>query len=141
MKNGIQGVLTAAGIMGVLVFSTGTIAKDDDRTRFECWEPGPYDTSMDARFEVRDGREKFDVSFEAAPKGYYESGDILDVHVNYEKVGYMVLYYQGYDLQGDLEFDTQVEGKYDDSQPFPENFPENVGKGTHISVGYLSCSF
>lgn len=139
MKKGIQGALTAVGIVSLIAFSGSSIAKDEDRTRIECEKRGAYDTSMDARFEVRGGREKFDVSFEAAPGGYFSSGQELDVHVDYVYVGKLMLRYEGFDLQGDLEFDTNIDSVYDDSQPFPENFPE-VGRGTHVTVGYLGCS-
>lgn len=139
MNKVMQDVLTAVGIMSVVAFSSSCVAKDEDRTRLECGERGVYDTSMDARYEVRDGREKFDVSFEAAPGGYFSSGQELDVYVDYVYVGKLMLRYEGFDLQGDLEFDTNIDSVYDDSQPFPENFPE-VGRGTHVTVGYLGCS-
>lgn len=144
MKNVIQEVLTTVGIVSLVAFSGSSLAKDEDRTRLECEKRGAYDTSMDARYEVRDDRRKFDASFEAAPGGKFYDGQELSVYVDYERVGTMVLRYEGYDLQGDLEFDSNVDGYYDDSVPFPENFPP-VGYGTHVTVGsyeagYLSCT-
>ena len=144
MKNGIREVLKTVGIVSLIVFSGSSLAKDEDRTRLECEKRGAYDTSMDARYEARDDREKFDASFEAAPGGKFYSGQELSVYVDYEMVGKMVLRYEGYDLEGDLEFDSNVDGPYDDSVPFPENFP-SVGYGTHVTigsyeVGYLSCT-
>ncbi|WEM44359.1 hypothetical protein PTW35_24080 (plasmid) [Photobacterium sp. DA100] len=139
MKRAIQDVLAAAGMMSIVLFSSVGLAKDEGRTRLECGKSGAYDTSMSARYEVRDGREKFDVSFEAAPTGYFFSGQELDVHVDYVFVGKMMLRYVGFDLQGDLEFDTNIDGANDDSVPFPEDFP-SVERGTHVTVGYLGCS-
>ncbi|MCQ1059165.1 hypothetical protein ACQKPX_12645 [Photobacterium sp. DNB23_23_1] len=144
MKNGIQDALTVVGIVSLIAFSGSSIAKDEDRKRIECEKRGAYDTSMDARFEARDDRKKFDVSFEAAPGGKFYYGQVLNVYVDYERVGSMTLRYEGYDLEGDLEFDSHVDSQYDDSVPFPKNFP-SVGYGTHVTIGsyedgYLSCT-
>ena len=105
--------------------------------RLACSAAGAQDFSMDARYEDRRGRRKFDASFEAAPNLGFVAGQRIDVSVGGVKVGQMILARDpaNGDIAGDLEFDT----RRDEGNPFPANFP-NVTRGTSIVVGSLGCA-
>jgi hypothetical protein len=107
-------------------------------TRLECKAFGPGDTSMDARYEEKEGREKLSASFEAAPEGSFMAGNALDVIVNGVFVGNMILDQPGGvgDVVGDLNFDTTANPD-DNDLPFPAIV---VGDGDVVMVGELGCA-
>lgn len=134
MKTKLRPILLAAAVAGSSV--GGSAFAGDDRTRLRCDSDGAGDISMDARYEERRGRSKFDGSFEAAPGGAFTDGDMLAVNVGGVEVGYITLAAQiNGDLGGDIEFDTQT----DELNPFPEAFPE-AAPGTSVTVGPLGCA-
>lgn len=134
MKTNMSVILAAFAVTGSL--ACGNALAGDDRIRLTCGSEGAGDTSMDARYEQRRGRAKFDASFEAAPWSGFTEGDVLAVLVGGIDVGSMVLVKQlNGDLGGDLEFDT----RRDEFNPFPEDFPE-VTPGTSVTVGPLGCA-
>ena len=133
MKTTLGLTMVAAALMAST--AGGNAFAGDDRTRMRCDSDGAGDTSMDARYEERRGRTKFDGSFEAAPGGAFAEGDMLPVVVGGIDVGYITLLTQiNGDLGGDIEFDTQA----DEFNPFPSDFPE-VFDGTSVIVGPLGC--
>jgi hypothetical protein len=95
---------------------------------------------MDAKFESRRGRRKFDSSFEAAPGLGFAAGGTLDVVVDGVLVGQMELFQAlNGDVEGDLNFDTTAQAD-DDDLPFPPDFP-SVDVGTSVVVGgTLGCT-
>jgi hypothetical protein len=105
--------------------------------RLACSAQGAQDFSMDARYEDRRGRRKFDASFEAAQNLGFVAGQRVAVSVGGVSVGQMILTRDpaNGDITGDLEFDT----RRDEGNPFPANFP-NVSRGTSIVVGSLGCA-
>lgn len=134
MKTNLRLILVAAALTGSTL--CGTASAGDERTRLSCDSEGAGDISMDARYEDRRNRSKFDGSFEAAPGGVFTDGDMLAVKVGGVEVGYITLLTQiNGDLGGDIEFDTRT----DELNPFPESFPE-VSPGTSVTVGPLGCS-
>lgn len=106
-------------------------------TRLQCSAAGARDFSMDARYESRRGRNKFDASFEAAPGVGFNVGQRLTVSVGGVNVGSMTLLRDpaNGDIVGDLEFDT----RRDENNPFPANFPA-VSAGVSVTVGSLGCA-
>ena len=110
---------------------------DDGNVRLQCNAEGARDFGMDARYESRRGRSKFDASFEAAANVGINAGQTLGVAVGGVDVGSITLTRDPFngDIVGDLECDTQL----DDSNPFPNNFPV-VGSGTSVTVGALGCA-
>ena len=134
MKTNLGLILVTATLAGSM--TGGSAMAGDDRTRLRCDSSGAGDTSMDARYEERGGRAKFDASFEAAPGGNYVDGDLLTVNAGGVEVGSIVLLTQlNGDLGGDLEFDTQA----DENNPFPSDFPD-VFSGTSVTAGPLGCA-
>jgi len=134
MKTELRFLLVASAFTGSLV--CGSAFAGGDRVRLECDSEGAGDISMDARYQERRGRAKFDGSFEAAPGGGFMDGDVLAVVVGGIDVGSIALATQlNGDLAGDIEFDTQA----DENNPFPGNFPD-VGSDTSVTVGLLGCS-
>jgi len=112
--------------------------RSDDRVRLRCSSRGAGDFSMDAKFETRRGRTKFDTSFEAAPGIGFFAGDRLTVMVGGQTVGEITLVEKlNGDLDGDLDFDTTAQSD-DDDLPLPSDFPD-VGIGTSVVVGPLGC--
>lgn len=109
-----------------------------DRTRLRCNAQGVQDISMDAKYEARGNRVKFDASFEAMPGLGFNAGDVLDVTVGGIVVGQMTLASIG-DIVGDLNLDTTAQPD-DDDLPLPGEFPSNVAGGTSITVGPLGCA-
>ena len=108
-----------------------------DRIRLRCNAEGSQDISMDAKFEQRGNRLKFDASFEARAGLGFNAGQALTVIVGGVDVGQMILSDIG-DIVGDLDFDTNIE-RNDNDVPPPGNFPE-VGAGTSVVVGPLGCA-
>lgn len=107
---------------------------DGDRVRLECEKESlNADDSMDARFEARRGRVKFDASYEAAPGG---TTGPLDVVVDGILVDSMDLVQIG--GAGDLVGDRSYDSRADEGEPFPADFPD-VGPGTIVQVGDLGC--
>jgi hypothetical protein len=106
-------------------------------TRLECKALGPGDTSMDARYEEKDGREKLSISFEAAPGGSFVGGNVVVVTLNGEFLGNMILSQPGGigDVEGDLNYDTTADPD-DDDLPFPSI---DVGGDSVIKVVELGC--
>lgn len=134
MKTDLSLILVAAAFTGSMV--CGSAFAGDERTRLECDSEGVGDTSMDARYQERRNRAKFDGSFEAAPGGNFADGDVLAVVVGGIEVGSVALTTQfNGDLGGDIEFDTRA----DELDPFPGNFPD-VTSGTSVTVGPLGCA-
>lgn len=130
-------IISISPLVLVTILSISSTAfAGGDRTRLECDGEGVGgDFSMDARFEERRNRERFDASFEAAPGGAFAVGDNLGVSVGGVSVGEITLSaLPGGDLGGDLEYDTQA----DEMNPFPADFPE-VADGTSVIVGPLGC--
>ena len=120
----------------LLAVSQFAVAGGGDRVRLSCDAAGARDISIDARYEERRNRAKFDASFEAAPNAGFTAGEELDVQVGGISVGTMTLVLApGGDVTGDLEFDTQA----DEGNPFPGNFPEISG-GISVTVGGLGCA-
>ena len=112
-------------------------AGGNDRIRLRCDADGTQDISMDAKFESRRGRIKFDASFEAAPGLGFSAGQSLDVIVGGTFVGRMLLADIG-DIVGDLDFDTTAQAD-DDDLPLPGDFPA-LEEGTSVIVGPLGCA-
>ena len=134
MKTNLSVILVATAFTGSML--CGTAFAGGDRTRLQCGSAGARDTSMDAKYEQRRGRVKFDGSFEAAPRGRYADGDLLTVIVGGIEVGSIALTTQlNGDLGGDIEFDTRA----DELNPFPDNFPK-VAAGTSVTIGPLGCA-
>lgn len=140
MKN--LGIAMAIIAMAATATAPAAMAKrgsggGDDRLRLQCDADGARDFSMDARYESRRGRAKFDASFEAAANAGFRAGQTLIVAVGGVNVGSMTLTRDPFngDIVGDLEFDTQP----DENNPFPNNFP-SVGAGTSVTVGSLGCA-
>lgn len=122
----------------LLLFSISSLTfAGGNSTRLRCKAEGVEDTSMDARYEERRNRAKFDASFEAFAEGPFSAGDVLQVSVGGIEVGSMTLAADpaNGDIIGDLEFDTQA----DENNPFPESFPD-VNEGTSVTVGSLGCA-
>ncbi len=123
----------AAVVMSFSLVSTTVLAGGGDR--FECKaESLTEDASMDARFEEKRGRMKFDASFEAAPGG---TTGTLAVFVNGMNIGSITL---DPDARGDLAGDLSLDSEPDENAPFPNNFPQNAGNGTAVTVGVLGCT-
>jgi hypothetical protein len=123
----------AALLLGASYASTPAFAGGGDR--FECkTESLTEDASMDARFEVKRGRMKFDASFEAAPGGPAGS---LAVLIDGTKVDSMEVLP---DATGELTGDVSYDSEPDENAPFPNDFPQNVGAGTAVVVGVLGCT-
>jgi hypothetical protein len=134
MKTNLSMMLVAAAFAGSMV--SGSALAGGDRIRLQCDSQGVGDTSMDARYQERRGRAKFDGSFEAAPGGDFADGDLLTVVVGSIEVGTIALTTQlNGDIGGDIEFDTRA----DELNPFPKNFPD-VAAGTSVTVGPLGCA-
>ena len=134
MKTNLSMILVAAAVTGSI--ACGSAFAGSDRTRLACGSEGAGDISMDARYEKRRGRAKFDASFEAAPRRKFTEGSVLAVRVGGTEVGSIALVTQlNGDLGGDLEFDTRT----DEFNPFPDNFPK-VASGTSVTVGPLGCA-
>lgn len=131
MRKILCGVVTIGMLLGGLI---SPAFSGDDRTRLKCDADGVGDTSMDARFETRSEREKFDASFEARAGGVFMAGDLLAVSVGSVPVGTIELVEVFGDVVGDLEFDSRD----DEGNPFPADFPE-VNEGTSVVVGSLGC--
>ena len=127
----------AAACLAAIFTASPAMAGDDDRVRLRCSADGTQDISMDAKFEARNGRAKFDASFEAQPGLGFSAGQQLDVVVGGTLVGQMTLSDIG-DIVGDLDFDTNVEAN-DNDVPLPGDFPA-VGVGTSVVVGPLGCA-
>jgi len=106
-------------------------------TRLECKAIGPVDTSMDARYEEKEGREKLSISFEAAPGGLFAAGNVLLVTLNGAFLGNMILSQPDGigDVEGDLNFDTTADPD-DQDLPFPSIV---VGDGDVVMVDELGC--
>jgi len=106
-------------------------------TRLECKALGPVDTSMDARYEKKRNREKLSISFEAAPGGLFSAGNVLEVKLNDEFLGSMILVQPDGvgDVEGDLDFDTKADPD-DEDLPFPSIV---VADGDAVMVGELGC--
>jgi hypothetical protein len=102
--------------------------------RLQCDAQGPADTSMQARFERRDGgRRKFNTQFEAAPGGAFTPGQRMIVLVADVKVGAVRLKTViGGDVGGELQLDDAA-GPGDDEKPFPADFPP-VQRNTNVQV-------
>lgn len=127
---------TSIVISVMLLIASQTAIAGGERVRLSCSALGVNDISMDARYEERRNRTKFDASFEAAPNAGYTAGQELDVKVGGVPVGTMTLVaLLSGDVAGDLEFDTQA----DENNPFPGNFPA-VTRGTSVMVGDLGCA-
>jgi len=126
--------------VAILLSVSSVALAGGDRTRLRCDADGAGDITMDARYEARGNRDKFDASFEALAGGNFAAGDILTVSVGGNDVGGMTLTVNPLngDIEGDLEFDSQVEPN-DDSIPFPGNFPA-VSDGTSVVVGPIGCA-
>lgn len=125
--------------LALLAGSTGAALAGADR--LECKvESDSADLSMDARFEIKDGRAKLSTSFEATPFGALTLGDELTVKVAGYDIGTIVLETGANgDLKGDLNFDTTAD-ENDKDRPFPPpNLPAgSLGAGTEVSIGPLS---
>lgn len=124
------------GLIASLFPTTNALAGSG--TRLECKAFGSGDTSMDARYEDKDGREKLSASFEAAPGGSFSAGNALDVKVNGVFVGSMILDQPGGvgDVVGDLDFDSNENDPNAEDLPFPAIV---VGDGDVVMVGSLGC--
>ncbi len=131
--------------MGLALASSTAYAGGD---RLECGADSERgDSSIDARFEseTKEGvlREKFSASFEEAPDGVHEDGDVLHVYVAAKKVGTITLAVQpNGDLGGDLDFDTNIDkdDPNDDTEEFPDNWPRvDKNGGTLVKVSTREC--
>lgn len=133
MNTKLNLMLVAAAMAGSMAWNNAIAA--ENRVRVSCDSQGVQDVSMDARFQKRRGRAKFDASFEAAPGGPLSEGDVLPVLVAGVEVGSITLEtVVGGDVGGDLEFDTNP----DEFNPFPDNFPA-IAPGTSVVVGPMGC--
>ena len=135
MENAIK--YPALTLALTIACGTAAFGGGHDRIRLRCDAEGVQDTSMDAKFESRDGRAKFDASFEARPGGAFSAGQVLDVKVGGVTVGQMTLFSIG-DIVGDLNFDTTAQAA-DDDLLLPGGFP-SVDQGTSVMVGPLGCA-
>lgn len=107
---------------------------NDSRVRYRCSAEGAQDISMSAKFEARgSSRKKFSVEFEAAPGVGFSDGEKLGVRVDGTSIGSVTLEsIRGGDVVGDLNYDSNPDEA--DADPFPANFPKNVGKGTKVRL-------
>jgi len=137
VKNQIKYSVYAMALAVALGVPNVASAGSDDRVRLRCDAEGVQDISMDAKFESRNGRIKFDASFEAQPGVGYSAGQTLDVKVGGVSVGRMTLFSIG-DIVGDLNFDTTAQAN-DDDLLLPSGFP-SVGEATSVMVGPLGCA-
>ena len=95
--------------------------------RLECDAEGAGDISMSARYEDRDGDERFTTEFEAAPGGVFGPGQKMKVLVKNIDVGSVKLKTaRNGEIVGDLNLGS-------DGKPIPDNFP-NVKSGTRVQV-------
>ena len=134
MNTKLNMTILAAALASSLACNTAVA--QDDRVRLRCDAEGRRDISMDARYQERRGRSRFDSSFEARRGGRFSEGDILPVVVAGVEVGQITLQVLvGGDVGGDLEFDSHP----DEMNPFPDDFPE-VARGTSVIVGPLGCA-
>ena len=132
IKFALIGVL-GFGLIVSLFPVTSVFAGDDGRTRLECKVFGiNVDTSLDARFEARDGRQKLSISFEAGLGSGISEGT-LPIEVG-TWMGNIDLGNVVNGVAGDLNFDTNVE----DDNPFPVGI-SSIGTGTDIIAGGLTC--
>ena len=141
MKNNTLTLKAASFIAAALLIASAAVpavAGDNDQVRLRCDADGTQDISMDAKFESRNGRIKFDASFEARPGLGFGAGQTLDVKVGGVSVGQMTLVNIG-DVIGDLNFDTTAQAN-DDDVPLPGGFPSGVRGGTSVMVGPLGCA-
>jgi hypothetical protein len=124
------------GLIASLFPATTTFAGSG--TRLECKAFGSGDTSMDARYEEKEGREKLSVSFEATPGGSFAAGNVLEVKVNDTFVGSMILDRPGGvgDIVGDIDFDSNEDDPNAEDLPFPSIV---VGDGDVVMVSSLGC--
>lgn len=125
------------GVLGfgliVSLFPITNAFAGGDRTRLECKAFGiNVDTSLDARFEARDGRQKLSISFEAGLGSGISKGS-LPIAVG-TWMGSIELENVVNGVAGDLNFDTNVE----DDNPFPVGI-SSIGTGTDIIAGGLTC--
>ena len=136
MKLGIWFAIAAAVTLAAA--PSASAGRDDGRVRLRCKAEGAQDFSIDAKYEERRGRIKFDSSFEAAPGLGFMNGDVLAVKVGGMTVGEMRLVETiGGDVEGDLNFDTTAQAD-DDDLPLPADFPD-VSDGTGVVIGDLGC--
>ena len=106
---------------------------DDNRKRLECKSFGPnVDTSLDARYEARDGRQKLSISFEAGLASGISEGS-LPIAVG-TWMGTIELENVVNGVAGDLNFDTNPE----DDEAFPDTIGE-INNTTVIIAGGLKC--
>jgi hypothetical protein len=95
--------------------------------RLECDAEGAGDISMSARYEDRDGDERFGTEFEAASGGAFGPGQRMNVIVRKVIVGSVKLKIaRNGDIVGDLNLGR-------DGKPIPEGFPK-VKSGTRVQV-------
>ena len=138
MSKTYQYIVPALALALALGASLPIFAGGGDRTRLRCSAEGIQDISMDAKYEARGNRVKFDTSFEALPGLGFNAGDSLEVAIGGISLGQMRLVSIG-DIVGDLNFDTTAQAN-DDDMPLPGQFPSNVASGTSVTVGPLGCA-
>lgn len=104
--------------------------------RYTCRATGAPDISMQARWEVKKGRKRFRVEFEAATGGAYTVGQIMTVAVGPVEtaldVGSAALEVIGADLVFELGFDSKAQSG-GDNLAFPPNFP-TITAATDVTV-------
>lgn len=127
--------LAASALLGAAL-TTSADADAATRLRFRCSATGAVDISMAARYDLASilpaARRKFTTEFEAGPGTGFLAGGTLALNVKGVNVGTMTLEpLLGGGVTGDVNFDTRPQL---DAQPFPANWPANVGRGTVVSL-------
>lgn len=102
--------------------------------RYRCHANAAPDISMSSKWEVKKGRKKFGVEFEAGPGTTLTAGTVLTLAVNAIVVGTGTLETIGTDLVVEIEYDSKVSSSGDE-RAFPANFPQNtIGSGTPVEL-------
>ena len=116
------------GALAIALLSVVAIAPAEarDPNKVRCTARDMDGSSLAARYERE--RREFRADFRAGNRADLQPGDVLNVRVNDQVVGQIVLDRSG---SGTLEFDEQ-------DKPFPANFPP-FPPGTVTTVGTISC--
>lgn len=100
--------------------------------RYRCNANAAPDISMASKWEVKKGRQRFQVEFEAGPATTLTAGTALTLAVGGVEVGVGTLELIGTDLVIEIQYDSKVSPSGDE-RAFPANFPRTtIGSGTQV---------
>lgn len=100
--------------------------------RYRCNANAAPDISLSSKWEVKKGRQRFQVEFEAGPATTLTAGTALTLAVGGIEVGVGTLELIGTDLVIEIEYDSKVSPSGDE-RAFPANFPRTtIGSGTPV---------